>query len=76
MKRTATIFVIPPKQESDIDAQSQFIYSPNTKIQILIIGVKNTMKFLVFFLAICLQSSPLSAMELKSNERKDYGRII
>jgi len=34
------------------------------------------MKFLVLFLAICLLSSPLSAMELKSNEEKDYGRII
>jgi len=71
-----TIFTILPKRKSDIDAQSQFIYSPKTKIQILIIGVKNTVKFLVLFLAICLLSSPLSAMELKSNEGKDYCRII
>jgi hypothetical protein len=34
------------------------------------------MKFLVLFLAIFLLSSPFSAMELKSNEGKDYGRII
>ena len=33
------------------------------------------MKFLGLFLAICLLSSPLSAMELKSNEGKDYGKI-
>jgi hypothetical protein len=33
------------------------------------------MKPLILFIGICLLSSPLSAMELKSNEGKDYGKI-